>query len=262
MIASGPTVAAQSSRSDCLQILNALDVYDRMPKSVQRLFNTKEETSSIDITADFVNNVIIADNVTALKAAADETKANGYDVVIIRADLNGEARDIGRQFAEFIDLILIQQIPINDALRASRLLIDNRRVLLEPKDWNSDAMVLLFGGETTVRISGTGIGGRNQEMALSFLIECNHFDVVNCSFAFLSAGTDGQDGPTSAAGAIIVGDNIKMDQKQLEKAKRALRENDSFEFFAKYDNGSAHVITGPTGTNVMDMQCIVLRRRR
>jgi len=93
------------------------------------------------------------------------------------------------------------------------------------------------------------------------ITEYNRLGIVDdCSFAFLSAGTDGQDGPTLAAGAVINDTNAILDANQLAAAHDALNENNSFQFFAEYNDGSAHLMTGPTGTNVMDIQCVVLCR--
>ena len=110
---------------------------------------------------------------------------------------------------------------------------------------------LLFGGETTINVKGNGMGGRNQHMALyaaTLLKDKN-------GITFLSAGTDGSDGPTSAAGAVV-------DTKTFEKASlqsldiyKYLKEFDSFHFFEK---AGGHIITGPTMTNVMDIVIIII----
>jgi glycerate-2-kinase len=116
---------------------------------------------------------------------------------------------------------------------------------------------LLSGGETTVTVKGDGKGGRNQELALAFALLIEGLDGVS----LLSAGTDGTDGPTDAAGAIV-------DESTASRARglgidpvRYLDYNDSYLFFKRFDELSgneSHVITGPTGTNVMDLQIILL----
>ena len=110
---------------------------------------------------------------------------------------------------------------------------------------------LISGGETTVSVRGNGLGGRNTELALSFAIEIEDID----GLTLLSAGTDGTDGPTDAAGAIVDGQTIKRAKNMGLEADNYLENNDSYNFFRQ--TGELF-ITGPTGTNVMDIQIIVI----
>ena len=101
------------------------------------------------------------------------------------------------------------------------------------------------------------MGGRNQELALAFAIECEGLQ----GLYLLSAGTDGSDGPNDAAGAIVNGDTAAQARKLNVDPARYLADNDSYHFFQKFDAASGektHLITGPTGTNVMDMQIMLL----
>jgi hydroxypyruvate reductase len=105
----------------------------------------------------------------------------------------------------------------------------------------------LLGGETTVTIEGTGTGGRNQEFALAALVAMkndNKFPVI------LAAGTDGTDGPTPAAGAVVDGLTVEVVREKKLVAPKFLAENDSYNFFQE---AGGHIITGPTQTNVMDI---------
>jgi len=114
---------------------------------------------------------------------------------------------------------------------------------------------LLSGGETTVTVRGTGTGGRNQELALAFAMEIAGIKGIT----MLSAGTDGTDGPTDAAGAIVDGETVPKARALGMDPFAYLENNDSYTFFSRLDtlSGEAyHVITGPTGTNVMDIQII------
>jgi glycerate-2-kinase len=118
---------------------------------------------------------------------------------------------------------------------------------------------LLFGGETTVTVRGTGKGGRNQELALAFALEI----AGQPGMALLSAGTDGGDGPTDAAGAIVDGGTASRARQGGIDPAACLEENDSYGFFERLDALSgerSHFKTGPTGTNVMDMQIILLEK--
>ncbi len=157
-------------------------------------------------------NIIIGSNRQALEAAAQEASRLGYRPRILSSTVEGEAREIGRMMAA---------------------------VQAEP------GTCLISGGETTVTIRGTGKGGRNQELALAAAIAIQgRKDIV-----ILSAGTDGTDGPTDAAGGIV--DGLTADGN----AQAALNNNDSY-CYLKTRN--ALVITGPTGTNVMDVQIALM----
>jgi glycerate 2-kinase len=112
---------------------------------------------------------------------------------------------------------------------------------------------LISGGETTVTVKGKGFGGRNMELALSFAMEIKGIEGI----MLLSAGTDGTDGPTDAAGAIVDG-NTTAKAKAIDiNPEEYLRNNDSYNFFKK--TGELF-ITGPTGTNVMDIQIIIVEQ--
>jgi glycerate-2-kinase len=121
--------------------------------------------------------------------------------------------------------------------------------LLKEKDGKK--ICLISGGETTVTVKGNGKGGRNTELALAFALEvAGKKDIV-----LLSAGTDGTDGPTDAAGAIVTGETIERATSLKLDPRAYLVNNDSYTFFSK--TGEL-LITGPTGTNVMDLQIILI----
>ncbi len=110
---------------------------------------------------------------------------------------------------------------------------------------------MISGGETTVTVRGNGKGGRNTELALSFAREIEGVDGIT----LLSAGTDGTDGPTDAAGAIVDGKTIAKAKSLGLNPEKYLEDNDSYNFFKEIDS---LLITGPTGTNVMDIQIIII----
>lgn len=131
----------------------------------------------------------------------------------------------------------------------------------------TDRLALLFGGETTVTLTGKGKGGRNQQIVLSALSKLleDPDTKIKGEFALLSAGTDGQDGPTDAAGAVLTSDDVKYihDNGRWEKGDvdGFLRKNDSFNFWKVFRDGVCHVSTGPTGTNVMDVQVLLINKK-
>jgi glycerate-2-kinase len=136
--------------------------------------------------------------------------------------LTGEARIIGFQLAQFLKM-RIHDIAVQDK-----------------------PMCFIAGGETTVTVTGTGIGGRNQELALAAALELDGLENVH----FLTLATDGEDGPTSTAGAIVDGQTIRRAERMGMNARDYLQNNDSYNFFKQ--TGEL-IITGPTGTNVNDL---------
>lgn len=123
---------------------------------------------------------------------------------------------------------------------------------------------IIGAGETTVTLKGKGIGGRNQEMALALAIDVNEKLEQFCNvenkggLVLLSAGTDGQDGPNPAAGAMADPYQVTEAREDGLDAKQFLEDNDSFSFYSKFKNGRDLVVTGLTGTNVMDVQILLV----
>jgi glycerate-2-kinase len=151
-----------------------------------------------------------------------------FETTILSTDLEGEARDAARWLA-------------NKAIFA--------RNSLEGKE--AKKICLISGGETTVTVRGHGKGGRNTELALAFALEIKDTKGIT----LLSAGTDGTDGPTDAAGAIVNGETIQKAISLSLDPVAYLKNNDSYNFFSR--TGEL-LITGPTGTNVMDLQIILI----
>jgi glycerate-2-kinase len=124
----------------------------------------------------------------------------------------------------------------------------------------SGRLCLLAGGETTIAVQGTGRGGRNQEMALAFALGIAGREGI----CFLAAGSDGTDGPTDAAGAFIDGMTVTSARLHGLEPANYLANNDSYGFFQRYDRATGqhdHLMTGPTGTNVMDLMYVLVEGR-
>jgi glycerate-2-kinase len=175
-----------------------------------------------------VENIIIGSNRKAALAAMEKAKELGFNATILSTEIQGEAIDAARWLAK-------------KAIETKRL--------LEDKDGKK--ICLISGGETTVTVKGKGKGGRNTELALVFALEVTGREGIT----FLSAGTDGTDGPTDAAGAIVSGETIQKAESLNLDPESYLANNDSYTFFSK--TGELF-ITGPTGTNVMDLQIILI----
>ncbi|UMM21188.1 hypothetical protein L5515_002979 [Caenorhabditis briggsae] len=241
LIASGPTVIP-TLKTNILEILNNLNIQGTdLPESVRKII--KETEDSIQ-PPKYVQNHIISSNDFALRAASESLTSSGFNTTIVTSSLSGNAAKIGRHFADLIT----GKIKDNPLLGSSQT-----RDLKHP-------IALLFGGETTVHLAkNPGKGGRNQEMVLACLDSLKSQD-PKFQFTFLSAGTDGQDGPTDAAGAIISNEDLLNPMTSF--SSEYLDRSDSYSFWSKFNEGANHLKTGPSGTNVMDIQILLLNEKK
>ena len=230
-IASGPTSPDETTFLQAAEILKMRGVYDRLPDPVKTYLNKGclgvfPETPKVGAEIfDRVDNLPIAFNMTALKKAKEVAEYLGYHALIVDDALEGEARDAARRLA--------------------------KEAIAYRKDGGPVPACLIAGGETTVTVTGKGLGGRNQEMALAFAIDiAGHKEISG-----LFAGTDGTDGPTDAAGAFSDGATVARARALKVNATDFLLNNDSYHFF-QATGDLFH--TGPTGTNVMDIDLITI----
>jgi glycerate 2-kinase len=232
VIASGPTAPDKTTYSEALQVLTKYRLLDEAPRNIIRHLRGGEkglisETPKEGLPVfDKTDNLIIGSNGAALEAAKLKAESMGCIAEIISSEISGEARDAAGRLAA-------------EALR--------RR---ETKNF-SGPLCLISGGETTVTVKGSGTGGRNMELALAFALETEGISGIT----LLSAGTDGSDGPTDATGAIVDGTTITKAKSVNLDPDIYLENNDSYNFFKK---AGGLYITGPTGTNVMDIQIMVI----
>ncbi|MDP2760298.1 MAG: HAD-IIB family hydrolase [Sideroxyarcus sp.] len=241
VIASGPTAADGSTFADALAVIAKYSLRDRMPPHVMAYLQQGAD-GQLDETAKagercfaHTRNVIVGALGLALEAAAAASRQLGFNTRIISAELQGEARDAAQWLAQ------IARTELSEMGEGER-------------------RCLLCGGETTVTVRGAGKGGRNQELALAFAQAVEGLDGV----MLLSAATDGSDGPTDAAGAQVDGRTAARARAMGLDPQQYLDANDSCTFFRRYDElagGRSHLVTGPTGTNVMDMQLLLLDKR-
>ena len=225
-IASGPTYPDSTSFADAKRVLEKYDLWEKIPLSVKKVIDDGvkgiiPDTPDDDVVFKNVFNFIVANNGIACKAAKRKARNLGYTTMLLTTSLDGEAKEKGRFL---IDKVL-------NYMSSERKL------------------VFISGGETTVTIHGDGKGGRNQEMILGSVRELFEKDVVFASFA-----TDGVDGMSDAAGAIADGFTLTRAQIKSLDPDVFLRDNNSYEFFKNLDD---LFMTGPTGTNVMDVQIVI-----
>jgi glycerate 2-kinase len=232
-IASGPTAPDSTTFSDCVKIIQKYKLADGIPPSIyhhlrQGANRKVEETPKPkDPIFKKVRNVIIGSNRMALQAARKRAEDLGFNVLLLPRPVAGDTTKAALRHVDLIKRIARRREPI------------------------PPPACVISGGETTVKIKGNGLGGRNQEFALVGAMGIEGMENV----VFLSAGTDGTDGPTDAAGAICDGDTVKRALIKGLDPKRYLDDNDSYHFFNKLDD---LIITGPTHTNVMDVHLALI----
>ncbi len=231
VIASGPTAPDSSTYQDALDVIDKYDLAGRAPVSVMdhlrkgRQGVLPETPKDENPVFENVQNVIVGSNSIALEAAKKKAESLGMRTRIVTAALQGDAGEAAIKLAE----------------EAKQEREKSTRV----------PTCLISGGETTVVVKGSGAGGRNTELALKFAMEIEGVSGIT----LLSAGTDGTDGPTDAAGAIVNGQTAATAKSRGLDPRAYLDRNDSYHFFKELNS---LVITGPTGTNVMDVQIIII----
>ncbi len=233
IIASGPFVPDPSTFSDAFDILKKYELIKRVPESILRYIKTgiggkvPETPKPGDKVFDNVINRIVASNIIALKACEKKAKSLGYNTLILSSMIEGETKDIAKMHCAIAKEIIKTGNPI------------------------SSPACIISGGETTVTIKGNGLGGRNQEFCLVSAIDISD---TQANIVILSGGTDGNDGPTDAAGGIIDPFTVLRGKEKKLEAKEYLANNDSYNFLKKTQD---LLITGPTKTNVMDIHIIL-----
>jgi glycerate 2-kinase len=232
MIASGPTTSDPTTFNDCLKIIKKYELEEKLDANVISFIKNGEKGLHDETLKDgdrlLMNhkNIIVGSLTISAVAAMDQAVKLGYEAKIITTSLRGEASvvgvDLANQFIKFVN----------------------------QKKKNDKPICLIAGGETTVTVKGEGKGGRNQELALAAAqVLRGKDDCVLISFA-----TDGEDGPTDAAGGIVTGDTINTGLKMNLNAQIYLGKNNAYEFLNKVDG---LIKTGPTGTNVNDLVVMI-----
>jgi hydroxypyruvate reductase len=233
VIASGPAVPDTSTFDDTRRVLEKYDIWDRVPVSVQSriqrgLKGDIEDTPKIgDAVFQKCYTELVGTNIQALKAAGQQAEQLGYQTLILSSTVEGEAREVAKVLTAIAKEVRDSGNPL------------------------SAPACILCGGETTVTIRGDGKGGRNQELALAAALGLDGIENI----VVLAGGTDGNDGPTDAAGAMADGRTLARARAKDLDPLDYLRRNDSYHFFQALED---LVITGPTLTNVMDVYMILV----
>ena len=234
VIASGPTTPAPTTFADARRVLHERDLWERVPHSVRRHVErgaageVEGPPGPGDALFQNVQTRLVGANGHALRAAQSAAEERGYAVDREDDPLEGEARERGRELAR-------------QALHAA-----------EHRASGAPPRCRLRGGETTVTVRGDGTGGRNQELALAAALE---LDGTDAPVALLCAGTDGIDGPTDAAGAVVTPQTASRIRAAGLDPQARLADNDSH---PALDAAGALLRPGPTHTNVMDVAAVLV----
>ena len=228
VIGSGPTVADPTTYADALSVVRRSGVASSLPPAViARLQRGGDESPKPgDPRLSASSYEVIGNRRMAMEATAGAARARGYAVRLVEAATCGEARDAGEAFAAA-------------ALREQA----------------GGPLCVIASGETTVHVRGPGRGGRNQEFALGALGMIDSAAAPGATVVLASAGTDGIDGPTDAAGAIVDGTTTRRARQLGRQAQAALASNGAYDYFEPLGD----LLTwGPTGTNVGDLHVLLI----
>jgi hydroxypyruvate reductase len=233
VIASGPLSPDPTTFADAVTVLRTRNLWEAIPDAVRDHLNrglagfADESPKEGDPCFGHVDVQVIGNNRIAAEAARREAERRGYFTRLLSTTITGEAREVGRVLGAL-----------------GREMQRSGEPLGTPG-------CLVAAGETTVTVRGQGRGGRNQELALGAALEMVGVDGI----AMGSIGTDGIDGPTDAAGALVDGSTIPRARAAGLDPADAFARNDVYPFLRTLDE---LVFTGPTGTNVMDIQVVMV----
>jgi hydroxypyruvate reductase/glycerate 2-kinase len=232
VISSGPTCADPTTFSQAIEVLVKYNLTFEVPTGILKHLRDGEagmvaETPKYsDAVFERTTNLLIGTNRVALEAARLKTLEYNINPLIIDDQLQGDTSSV----AEYIVETALSYQKNEDEIKP---------------------VCLLFGGETTINMTGKGKGGRNQHLALKIAMLLKGFPGITV----LSAGTDGNDGPTDAAGAVVDSGTISGAIFENIDPDKFLNNFDSYHFFKK---AGGHIITGPTMTNVMDILVVIV----
>lgn len=284
IIASGPTVLPYVSTSpEAVSVLQKYQLLERVPESVRQVLQSPDTyVDKAKTLRPSVHNVIIGNNSTCLRAIQENLDQSSSRSVILTNRVVGFVTAVTELYSELIECVCLYLL---DGYRSSLLSnlqqlkirhptsqfvddsVEQLRQFVEHQSNQNLAgcgkLFLISGGEPTVRLKGSGKGGRNQELSLRMALALqklkesrqwmSKFDVH-----FMSGGTDGIDGPTDAAGAIVSSDCVDQAVSENLNPETFLENNDTYTFFTRFDNGSHLIKTGHSGTNVMDVHVIAI----
>ncbi len=222
-IASGPTAPDPSTRTDAFSIIAKYRLETHIPTSIINSLKSSLETpKSGDPIFEKVQNVVIGSNMLAAQSALTQSKLEGFHPYLLCADMQGEASQVAFELATFLRQVALTGDPV------------------------PSPACIIAGGETTVSLKGNGLGGRNTEMALAAVTDLADFPGV----MLVTLATDGEDGPTNAAGAVVTGRTFHRAADLGLLPESFLGRNDSYSYFSTLND---LLKPGSTGTNANDL---------
>ncbi len=230
VIASGPVSPDPTTFEDAWRVLEARGSSASVPDSVRRCLEagraggSPDSPKEGDACFERVSAAIVGSNRIAADAALDAAESRGYAAWLLTTEATGEATGVGRELAA-----LARDLRAETKVRSC----------------------LIAAGETTVTVTGKGLGGRNQELVLGAALELNGTEGILVA----SMGTDGIDGPTDAAGAMADGESVARASALGISLRERLADNDAYNAFGPLGD---LIVTGPTGTNVMDLMLVLV----
>lgn len=271
IIASGPTVWGEVWPEEVLSVLERYKLLNSLPASVKDVLGRPSPRwkGNKDDKTEHVLNVVIGSNTIALKCAGRRARELGFRPVVLSQGVCGDVRSVSRLYGLLARFACSREEPppeiASEVLRLgpevgveSWDLCRTMQVLGEERTEGWGATCLLAGGEPTVELTGNGRGGRNQELALRVGLEMRGLELPPKGPVFLSGGTDGQDGPTEAAGALTDAGLYEEAQAQGLDIDSFLTNNDSYTFFSHLSAGQHLLVPGLTCTNVMDVHMLLI----
>jgi len=228
VIASGPTVPDSTTYDEAINILTKYQIEHRISRKIIKYLKSGKrgdipDTPKLnDLIFKNVTNFVIGSNLVAGQGALKQAQKEGFHTMLLTNYLQGEAKEVAKALAAIL-----------------RQMASNNPPLARPA-------CIILGGETTVTLQGNGQGGRNQEIALASVYDLAGINDI----ALITLATDGGDGSTDAAGAVVTGETFQRAQEAGLDPQIYLRNNDSYNFFKSLND---LVITGPTLTNVNDL---------
>ncbi|OAD52004.1 Glycerate kinase [Eufriesea mexicana] len=287
LIASGPTVYSDKKPKEVIAILKKYNLFEYVEGDVKKVLISKERFKDKQLLIrrkkqfKHVTNIILGNNTVAIEAASLEANHHKLTPIILRSDVVGDVHDVSLAYAHITSLIClaldktlekeeffekVKDIPI---LSLSAAKVDEIFNLID--NVSEEGLVLIGGGEPTVVVKGNGKGGRNQELALHFSLDWlakiksyprfSEYEII-----MLSAGTDGQDGPTDAADKghvdTVLPFILQMMEVEHMLPENTLKENNTYNLYSRFKKGSDLFKTGFTGTNVMDLHFIYIKKRK
>jgi glycerate 2-kinase len=227
VIASGPTTPDESTFAEAVSIIKKYKIENKIPQNIAQVLDdgvegkTAETPKNNDAIFNSVTNMVIGSNIVSLRAAEEKAKKLGFNTLVLTSMIQGDVKELAKVMEALIREIQQSNIPVQKPA------------------------CLLIGGEPTLKVTGKGKGGRNQEFALTVLDKG-----IEKPYLFLSCGTDGTDGPTNAAGAMVTHATLQKADLLDLNTKEYLANNDAYNFFSPLRD---LIKTGPTRTNVMDI---------